>query len=328
MFLIVAHHFVVNSGLTEPDGPIMEHQGSPNSLFLLLWGMWGKTGINCFLLITGYYMCTSQISLRKFLKLLLQVYLYKIAIFLIFLMSDHESISLGRIAKLLMPVWGFETNFTSCFIAFYLMIPFLNILLRNMSKQQHSLLLLLLMVCYTILGSIPKFHVSFNYITWFSIIYLLASYIRTYPLPIYEKKHVWGWSTLLCVLLAMGSVIAMQHLFPDKPAYYFVADSHKIFAVAVALSSFLWFKNLKMKHSKLINAIGGSTFGVLLIHANSDAMRTWLWKDTLDCVGHFHLPLIHLALYSVGGGNCSFPHLQHNRPIKGSNNRKTFFPMV
>jgi hypothetical protein len=28
-------------------------------------------------------------------------------------------------------------------------------------------------------------------------------------------------------------------------------------------------------------------------------MRQWLWKGTLDCVGHFYLPLLQLALYCV-----------------------------
>ena len=36
-----------------------------------------------------------------------------------------------------------------------------------------------------------------------------------------------------------------------------------------------------MKHVKLINTISASTFGVLLIHANSDFMRQWLWNDTI-----------------------------------------------
>lgn len=33
--------------------------------------------------------------------------------------------------------------------------------------------------------------------------------------------------------------------------------------------------------------IGATTCGVLLIHANSDQMRQWLWKETVDCTGHF-----------------------------------------
>ena len=41
------------------------------------------------------------------------------------------------------------------------------------------------------------------------------------------------------------------------------------------------------------------SFGVLLIHANSDAMRTWLWQDTVDVVGHYLLPLIQLVAYTI-----------------------------
>lgn len=50
MLLIVAHHYVVNSGLMQlmDQAPLNGH-----SLSLYLAGMWGKTGINCFVLITG-----------------------------------------------------------------------------------------------------------------------------------------------------------------------------------------------------------------------------------------------------------------------------------
>ena len=54
MLLIVAHHFVVNSGVIDV---MYEHPLSSNSTFLFLFGAWGKTGINCFMLITGYFMC-------------------------------------------------------------------------------------------------------------------------------------------------------------------------------------------------------------------------------------------------------------------------------
>ena len=49
-----------------------------------------------------------------------------------------------------------------------------------------------------------------------------------------------------------------------------------------------------------INFIGGCTFGVLLIHANSDTMRQWLWKDTLNNVSYFNSEtLIFHAIASV-----------------------------
>ncbi len=164
--------------------------------------------------------------------------------------------------------------------------------------RQHQLLLLLLLGLYTICGSIPHFHVTFNYLTWFGVIYLISSYIRIYPSAIFESKALWGWASVASIFLACISVLCMHYLQPGKE-YFFVADSNRIFAVAVSVSTFLFFNNINLGCHKFINVVGASTFGVLLIHANSDAMRQWLWKDTLNCVGHYSLPFSQLALFSV-----------------------------
>ena len=302
MMMIVAHHYVINSGLTSEGGPLKEDFISGNSIFLTLFGAWGKTGINCFLMITGYFMCTSKITLTKFIKLMGQIYLYKWLLYPILLIAGYETLSVVRLIKLIMPIWGVNRNFTGCFIVFWLTIPFLNILVQNMNKRQNELLLILLLVIYSLLGSIPSFNVTFNYVIWFGIIYFIASYIRMYPQPIFEKSNFWGWMTLLSVGMACASIIGLRLLFGGRlgTGYIFVGDCNKVFAVVVAVSSFLWFKNMNIKYSKLINSFGAGTFGVLLIHANSNAMRTWLWKDTIDVVGHYTLPFGHLILFSIG----------------------------
>lgn len=303
MLMIVAHHYVVNSGLTSEDGPLLLDTTSGNSIFLTLFGAWGKTGINCFMMITGYFMCTSKITLRKFVKLMGQIYLYKLLLFPIFIVTGYETLSALRIVKLVMPFWGIRNGFVSCFIVFWLTIPFWSLLVNTMNKRQHELLLLLTLGIYTLLGSIPSFEVKFNYVTWFGILFLIASYIRMYPYPLFEKKALWGWITMVCVLLACGSIIGLRLLFGERigTGCIFVSDSNKFFAVAIAVTSFLWFKNLNIKYSKVINSIGAATFGVLLIHANSDAMRTWLWRDTVDSVGHYiSMGTGELILYSIG----------------------------
>lgn len=259
--------------------------------------MWGKTGINCFLMITGYYMCKSTITMRKFVKLLLEIYIYKLSIYCIFLASGYETASPVRIMKLLMPVWDFNSNFVSCFIAFYLTIPFWNILIQNMSQKQHKQLTLLLLFLFTLLGSIPGFDISFNYVSWFGVIYVISSYIRLYPSNITGKKSLWVYTTIALIIFA--TLINYGMYICGWGGTSFVQDSNKIFAVLVAVSSFLWFKNLKIKYSKLINMFGASTFGVLLIHANSDAMRQWLWKDLLSCRDYFSYSSYELVLYSV-----------------------------
>ena len=190
MLMIVAHHYVVNSGLIGEGGFLMSDYSSGNSIFLSLFGVWGKTGINCFMMITGYFMCTNKISLRKFVKLMCQIYFYKLIIFLVFLCFGREIISIKNLIKLIMPFWGFNNNFTSCFIVFWLTIPFLNILIQNMNKKQHKMLIILMMSIYTIFGSIPYFNVTFNYVVWFGIIYIISSYIRLYPDPIFKKNNI------------------------------------------------------------------------------------------------------------------------------------------
>ena len=50
MIMIVAHHYVVNSGLTDEGGVLLNDYLSGNSILMSIFGAWGKTGINCFLI--------------------------------------------------------------------------------------------------------------------------------------------------------------------------------------------------------------------------------------------------------------------------------------
>lgn len=281
MLLIVAHHFVVNSGLMADDGLIYSSPFSVNSIFLLLLGAWGKTGINCFVMITGYFMCKSNITLNKYLKLLFEIYFYRISISLIFWITKYESFSVNQLIDMLLPVKNIGANFTGCFIMFYLFIPFINILINAMNKKQHIGLLILCFVTYVLFGTVHK--INFNYVSWLMIIYLFAAYIRFYPNKFFETKKI-GWLLLGCIFLSSTSVVAsllLGNRLNKTIAYYFVQDSNSFLPFVTGICAFLFFKNIKIRYSSIINAAGASTFGVLLIHANSDTMRQWLWVDLL-----------------------------------------------
>lgn len=73
-------------------------------------------------------------------------------------------------------------------------------------------------------------------------------------------------------------------------------------AVITSVCMFMYFKDLPIRNSRLINTVASCMFGVLLIHANSDTMRQWLWCDMLDNVGWFatDYAVLH-ALVSVAG---------------------------
>lgn len=204
MLLIIAHHYVVNSGVWEV---MYTAPRSANAIFLGLFGAWGKTGINCFVLITGYFMCAGNITLKKFLKLVLEVEFYKIVIYLIFVVSGYETVSPVRLMQVILPVTSIASNFIGCYLTFYLFIPFLNILVRNMSEKQHLALLGLLGFTYVFMGTMPSFSVAMNYVSWFICLYLIGSYIRLYPKAIFAKTRVWAVSTLVLIGLGVLSVI-------------------------------------------------------------------------------------------------------------------------
>lgn len=282
MFLIVAHHFVVNSSLAITLGldPL-----SPKSLFFYLFGAWGKTGINCFVLITGYFMCTSNITLKKFLKLIFQIEFYNFIISLCFMLAKYDDFTLTNFLFNLLPVQSVGDAFVSCFLLFWLTIPFLNILIKGIDKQMHFRLIILALFIYTGMSFVPKAGPTMNYVSWFIVLYFISSFIRLYPESIYkhDKAGFWGVVTIVFILISMCGIVLvlwiMQRFSRAMDPYLFVQDSNHIFAVLIGVSSFLCFKNLKIKNNKLINMVAASTFGIFLIHSNSYAMRDLLWND-------------------------------------------------
>lgn len=65
MMSIIAHHIVVNTAISYNLLPEIH---DARNVYLWVFGMWGKVGINCFVLITGWYMCTSAITLKNSLN--------------------------------------------------------------------------------------------------------------------------------------------------------------------------------------------------------------------------------------------------------------------
>lgn len=289
MILIVAHHYVVNSGLYQH---IAETSYSITSDVMLIFGAWGKTGINCFVLITGYFMCKSKISLHKFLKLYFQITFYAIVIYCIFCLTSYQTFSIFEIILKMLPVRSIGDNFVGCFIIFYLLIPFLTILVNNLNKKQHVTLICVLLLYQSILPIAPTFRISFNYVSWFSTLFIIASYIRFYGLLENKTNQFWGFVSILCIIVSASSVVACHYAYRHELVntfipYFFISDSNKPLALLTAVSSFMYFKGFKMQYISALNQIGGGAFAVLLIHANSDTMRQWLWKDTVKPIEHF-----------------------------------------
>ena len=305
MFLIVAHHYVVNSGLISSDSPVWENPCSWRSIFLLIFGAWGKAGINCFVLITGYYMCKSAIQPRKYFRLLGEIYFYKIVINCLFILLGKRVITSKLILELVLPFWGVNRDFVGCFILFYLFIPFLTMLVLNMTTRRHVYLTILCLVIYTIVEPIPFVRVPMHYVSWFIVLFLIASFMRLHMGKYMGQKNTFltmGGGIIL-LMIDIASIVFISKLsghftWHSHWEYYFVGESNRPLPLLTGIMAFVVFKKLRLPYIPIINIMGASTFGVLLIHAHSDTMRRWLWHDVLHNVEMFNSPW--LVVHAIG----------------------------
>ena len=250
-------------------------------------------------------MCTSKITVKKFLKLFLQREFYAITFFLLFLLTGYNAFSITEFAEVLLPVFSVGRGFTTAYLLFFCVIPFLNMLIEKMNKKQHIYLIGICLFIYTILPTFFIADVMFNYVTWFSVVYFIGAYIRLYPNKIFESAKITGILSLACLVLSWLSVVAGAYVATKfgkvNLIYFFVSDSNQFLAVVTAVASFLFFKNINLGCNKFINKVAASCFGVLLIHANSSVMRKWLWVDTFKCVENMNTKyyMLHAVLTVV-----------------------------
>ncbi|MBE5923935.1 MAG: acyltransferase [Lachnospiraceae bacterium] len=308
MLIIVMYHYMVNSKLAD----VLFAGGDaalPKDILMVILCCGGKYSINCFVLITGYFMCKSNISIRKFLKLFLEVELYGVIIYLVFPMTGYDRFVLSDFLSYVFPVFAIGVGFVGSYLAFYWFIPFLNILIKNINKKQHFAIIILSIFFFSV---VPTFCVSadvkIGYVGWFMIVYLIGAYIRIYHENTKRTTSFWGTLTLFIFVVSAISTVACSYLYAHfwgdniHAAYYFLNECNKFFAIIPAISTFIFFKSLKLGSNKVINKIAASSFAVLLIHGHSLTMQRWLWDDVCDNAGWYNtrFAFLHLFVCTIG----------------------------
>lgn len=295
MLSLIAHHFIVNSGI-----PSLFNYETPSStmLFSQIFGMWGKTAINVFTLITGYFMVKKQMTYKKIAALILEACFYVYIFYVIFLFTGYEPFSLKALIQTILFI-PFEAGwyYTGSMIVMMLFVPFANILINALSKRQYQILLGLLLTYFTIFSSFLRSN-TFNFIFWLLTVYLIGAYIRLFQ-PKWDTMKTGAVVMCLSILLMVLSIIVIDKAgvkFGFTEWSYFFSNSNKILAVTASVGIFTFYKNLKLPYNKLINTLASTTFGVLLIHANSWSMRRFLWVDLFKNAAHY--PAANYVIYA------------------------------
>ncbi len=306
MLIIIAHHLVVNSGVVAS----YDYQNiTGNMIFLQLFGFGGKPMIDGFLLITGFFSVKSKFTVEKALRVFLEIFFYKVGFYLLFgLIGFHKLTSEGLFGTVFYVFRSADGAFPATYFWLYCLTPFINKMALNLTKRQFQGLLAVLLTYFTIISTAFRKIDTFSELGWYITAYLIGSYLQLHEPRILNKCWKSGLLTLAALVACYGSILLLTYGrangTTELDIYYYVSNAHKPLGLLLAVTSFQWFRHMKLPNSRVINTVASSIFGVLLIHANSNTMRTKLWKDWLDIRGHYDWEW--LPLYAIIAVICIF----------------------
>ena len=292
MIMIVVHHYEMFAGFTN-SGNV-----SLNSYIEIALYSLGKLGVNIFVIISGYFLITSQFNTKKAVKLWMQIFFYSVSIMIILKMLKIVNVSTKETVKYFLPISYKKYWFASTYMYLYLIFPFLNKFAHSINKKTYKNVLILLSVMFSVNYSIIYKSNSFatgtgvfENLVWFVFLYLLAGYIRIYGIKFLENKRKNIIFTIILIivfftiLFISHFVYIKYHKLKNIINYYTRMNS--IFLLLLAVTIFYIFKNMKIKNNKIINLIAENSFAVYLIHEH-ELIKTPMWRSIKSIVMYYN----------------------------------------
>ena len=251
----------------------------------------GKTGVYLFVLITGYFMIDSNISVKKLVKLWLPI-LFWSAVITVTGGILLDQLSANEIALSVIPILSNRYWFMSTYVFLYLLSPVINIALSHTSRNQDVLIILLTLLTIAPCDYLYGADVN-SWLVSFCFTYAIGAIIKKYH--ILQKKNFIKYG---CILLASGiafntgsSIFIGLNARTDVIAS--ALEKETLFDLFIAIGIFILVGSGTQFYNRKINAIASTTFGIYLIHDNPK-METLLWIRGL----HFDR-LAYKGIYSM-----------------------------
>ena len=294
MLMIVGHHIRAYGDLGGlPSAPL-----SRLVLFLLTVG--GKVAVDGFVLLSGYFMCTSTkigVQPKRLLKFWLQVFFYSAGGLLVLILLGRTTFMPVNLVTFFLPVSQNVYWFATTYFFLMLLSPFLNRLAQSLSRRDYRLLLLISGILISVVPTLLRVKYPVPNMVLFLFLYMLAGYLRLHPEPLFERKWLALGVAAGSYLFIVGHALVYGRLVEKLPLLRFLpaqmyTPGNSVPALLCALGLFFFFKNLKMKGSRVINLIASASFGVYLLHEHSMRARDLIWKELFNVRPSFGQPLL------------------------------------
>lgn len=300
MLLIIFLHSIDHSGVLEVAEP-----GTGIYYYVYFGYCLAQVCVNCFVLLSGYFMIESKFRPSKLISLWLEVVFYSLIIRIIFFVTGQKAFSVVSFISCFMPVITGRYWFITIYFGLYIISPFLNIAIKSMTKRQFTALNVLLFLLFSVWNSLYPSMEGMNSgggwgLAWFVVLYCVAAWFRIYRSGDVKCK----WEGLLAFLLIPICVTFFLYIantlnigVAQKIIYHWYSYN-AVPAYLMSLGLFDFFIHVKVKNmfiSKLITKIAPLTLGVYLIHAHAD-VSPWMW-ETLNMprfMEHWSFPLVQI----------------------------------
>lgn len=293
MILIICSHYMGHGGIY---GNVTRFHF--NYYFIEVISAFTRISVNVYVMITGYYMVTSSMKVKKLFNIWIVVWFYSVLSLLIPIILKDSMLSKDEIKMALMPFSSAFYWFPTAYIALYAISPFINKLVRNLTKKQYliliSILFALLVVQKTIFNnnSIIDANNGVSFI-WCVYLYIVAGYIRLHYNGKVNKVLCLLTTLIISFIIVAIRTTTLKNSGEDITKLW---DFSNILNFISTITIFLFFKELKIKNetcSKIIGKISPLTFGIYLIHENYFVYERIYTKILFvqDYYGTIYLPI-------------------------------------
>ena len=186
------------------------------------------------------------------------------------------------------------------YLGLALLSPILNKFSKDSDKRLFAKVLLLLIIYQTYFDCITganstEFDSGYSLMS-FSIIYLIARYIRIYGVPAILIKWSGTMYIISSVLLFTVSIVLVKLRYHSALYKVFAYDNPIVIFSTICF--FLYFLKMKVTNSKLINIVAKSTLGVLLFHASTSATPTvWTYMKHIFIQLAHNISIVNMFLW-------------------------------
>lgn len=281
MLFIVLLHSIDHSGVLEKA----INCESVIDIYVMYVYAFTRVCVNCYVLLSGYFLVKSKFRLHKLIALWMEVVFYSFVIKLIFMITGQTAFSIVSLASCFFPILTGRYWFVTIYFALYLIAPFLNKAIYAMDKREFTMFNIVLGVLFSVWSSIHPAIAGVNSgggwgLAWFVVLYFAAAWFRLYYVPCYRYIGkivlVFLIPVMTTVIFIIGGVLK-SGIFQQIGNQWCRYDSLLVyFASLMLLVAFINVKIENGRVKKMISIVSPATFGVYMIHAHAE-VDPWMW---------------------------------------------------